>query len=259
MFRWSTSPTRRRRGDPSDGRCPVRRAPPLSAAAFLLATLLTLAGGPAWAAEDYSDAERALFMDKQLARLKPPTNLHYSYRKSGSLEAGFDDQVDVKLRAQADGSCCAASVHFLSGSREVKLPEVEAAEGNPVILYFLERDIHEMQRLTKGQHNYFRKRIRMAVYESATVRPISLAWHGQSVAGREITISPYVDDPLRSRFEKLANKQYVFTLSDAVPGGVYAIRTRISGESASAEPLLVEELRIDGAAPTTPAAMPRQP
>jgi hypothetical protein len=222
--------------------------------------LLTLAGllacHPAPAAEDYSEAENALFMANQLATIEPPATLRYSYRKSGSLEAGFEDTVSIALRRQADGSCCAASAEFLTGEHRLSLPEVEFAQGNPVILYFLERDIHEMQRLTKGQHNYFRKRIRMAVYQGATVRPVSVTYRGQAVAGKEITISPYLDDPLRARFEKLANKQYVFTLSDAVPGGVYAIRTRIAGESAAAEPLIVEELQVDGAAPAAP---PRKP
>jgi hypothetical protein len=96
----------------------------------------------------------------------------------------------------------------------------------------------------------------MAVFQGAAVRPVSVSYRGQMVAGKEITISPYLDDPLRARFEKLANKQYVFTLSDAVPGSVYAIRTRIAGESAAAEPLIVEELQVEGG---TPAAAPRKP
>ena len=123
------------------------------------------------------------------------------------------------------------------------LPEVEEAEGNPVILYFLERDIREMQRLTKGQPNYFRKRIRMAIYQGAPIREVSLPYRGKTVAAREISIAPYLDDPTRARFEKLANKQYVFMLSDAVPGGVYAIahahRRRVRRRAA---PLLVEEM-----------------
>jgi hypothetical protein len=230
-------------------------------AALLAGLVVGILGGlflaqTAMAAEDYSEAERALFMTDQLAAVKPPATLRYSYRKSGSLEPGFDDSVSLVVKAQADGKCCSATAEFLSGERRVTLPEIEAAQGNPVVLYFLERDIHEMQRLTKGQHNYFRKRIRMSVYQGATVRAVSLAWRGQTVAGKEITISPYLDDPLRARFEKLADKQYVFTLSDAVPGGVYAVRTRIPGESATAEPLIVEEMRIEGAAPATPARQP---
>jgi hypothetical protein len=219
-----------------------------------IAILLTLLDGMpgVLAAQEYSEAERALFMTNHLAALQPPLSLRYSFRKSGSLEEGFDDRVDIALRKQADGGCCAASAQFLTGARALNLPEVESAQGNPVILYFLERDIHEMQRLTKGQHNYFRKRIRMAVQQGAAVREVTLSWRGRSVVGREITISPYLDDPLRARFEKLANKHYVFTLSDAVPGGVYAVRTRIDGTTADAAPLIVEEMQADDATPRRP-------
>ena len=209
----------------------------------------------ALAADDFSPAERALFMSNQFASLTPPVTLRFKYHKSGSLEPGFEDQVAVKLSAQANGKCCTANTDFLAGARRWALPEVEAADGNPVVLYFLERDIREMSRLTKGQPNYFRKRIRMAVYGDAKLRELSLPYRGANVAARRITITPYLDDPLRSRFEKLATKQYDFTLSDAVPGGVYAIRTLVSGESASAGPVLVEEMVLEGASPQPPYRM----
>ena len=215
-----------------------------------------LAPGFASAANDFSAAEQALFLDNHLAKLRPPLTLHYSYRKSGSLEAAFDDTVDVVLAAQANGSCCAASARFLSGERQMRQPEVDSAEGNPAILYFLERDIREMQRLTGGKANYFRKRIRMAVYEGAKIRKLTLPYRGRPVAVQEISISPYLDDPGRSRYEKLANKEYVFVLSDAVPGGLYAIRSRINDKSADAPPLMVEEMLANGA---ESASAKRQP
>ena len=221
--------------------------------ALFLAGLVAMVA--ALAADDFSPAERALFMSNQFASLTPPVTLRFKYHKSGSLEPGFEDQVAVKLSAQANGKCCTANTDFLAGARRLALPEVEAADGNPVVLYFLERDIREMSRLTKGQPNYFRKRIRMAVYGDAKLRELSLPYRGANVAARRITITPYLDDPLRSRFEKLATKQYDFTLSDAVPGGVYAIRTLVSGESASAGPVLVEEMVLEGASPQPPYRM----
>jgi len=215
--------------------------------ALRLALALTL--GVPWlagAATDFSAAERALFMDDHLGKLQPPLTLRYAYRKSGTLEEAFEDTVSLALTAQPDGKCCAVSATFFSGARSLRMPEIESAQGNPAILYFLERDIREMQRLTKGQPNYFRKRIRMAVYQGAEVRNVTLSYRGQPVPGQEISIAPYLDDPNRARFEKLAGKRYVFLLSQAVPGGVYGIRTRIDGESAAA-PLLVEEMLLDGA------------
>jgi hypothetical protein len=217
----------------------------LSAAAALLAPAAP------HAAQDFSQAERMLFMTNQLAKLKPPLTLNYSYTKTGSLEEGFSDKVSIALRAQASGKCCTASAEFLSGARRLSLPEVEAADGNPVILYFLERDIREMSRLTKGQSNYFRKRIRMAVYEAAQIVDTKSSFRSKPVAVRTITISPYLEDPLRARFENLATKQYVFTLSDAVPGGVVSIRSFVAAPGAGAAPLLDEEMLLDGAAPAS--------
>ena len=222
-----------------------------SPADIVLRLALGLAMLPPWIARaenDYSVAERALFMENQIGKLKPPLTLHYVFRKTGTLEEAFDDKVDLVLTAQADGACCAVRPQFFTGARAVRQPEVESAQGNPAILYFLERDIREMQRLTKGQPNYFRKRIRMAVYQGATLRNVSLEYRGKPVDVREFSITPYVDDPMRPRYEKLANKAYVFMMSDAVPGGLYGIRTRIQGESIEAQPLMVEEMYVEGAA-----------
>lgn len=215
---------------------------------LLLAGLALAGAGAARAADGFSDAEQALFISEQLANVQPPATLRYRFVKSGSLEDGFEDAVALRLRARADRRCCLAQADFLSGPRRLALPEAEVTQGNPVLLYFLERDIREMSRLTGGQPAYFRKRIRMAVYGGAQIRTLELPYRGRGVAARQIVIAPYVDDPMRERFERLAGKRYVFTLSDAVPGGVYAISTRVDA-AAGAPPLLAEELLLDGATP----------
>lgn len=222
---------------------------PLAAAVALAAALPAAAAD----AQDYSPAERALFMDNQLNKVKPPATLRYEYHRTGTLDPAFDDNVTMSLAALPGGACCKVTADFLTGERKLKLPDIDAESGNPVILYFLERDIAEMQRLTKGQKNYFRKRIRMAVYQAATLKEVSLPYRGGSVAGREITIAPYSDDPLKERFKGLEGKRYTFVLSDAVPGGVYAIRTSVAGKAGDAQPLLAEEMVADGAEGGAPA------
>jgi hypothetical protein len=227
---------------PPSAECAPRAAAPNRLRRATLACAIVL---PclATAAQDYSPAERAIFMSNHLANVRPPATLTYRYVKSGSLEPGFEDQVTLKLTARADQSCCAASADFLSGARRLALPEVESAEGNPVLLYFLERDIREMSRLTKGQSNYFRKRIRMAIYQAAETRELTLPYRGNNVAARTFTVAPYVDDPLRERFARLAGKRYTFTLSDAVPGGVVAVATQVDAEG-GAPPLWIEEMTL---------------
>ena len=238
----------------------------------LVSVLTVLWPATGQAADEISPAEKALFVNNQLGSVNVPAQLRYSYRKQGSLEAGFDDSVTIALRRTAEGTCCATSAEFLHGERALKLPDIDAAQGNPAILYFLERDIREMQRLTKGQPNYFRKRIRLAVFNGATLRPVQVAWAGKTIDAQEIQISPYLDDPLRDRFAQLAGKQYTFTLADAVPGGLHSIRTRVAGANGTA-PLLTEEMTfervepvaaapaisITPATPAGPAASRRQP
>lgn len=198
---------------------------------------------------DISSAERALFMRPHLNGLQPGQSLQYGFRHAGSLEAPFDDKVTIALGARPEGGCCSARGEFLSGERAVSLPELPAATSNPVILYFLERDVREMQRLTKGQQNHFRKRIRVALAERAQMREVRLPYRGKTVEGSEITVAPYLDDPNRMRFERYAGKTYLFVLSEAVPGGVVAMRSSVAGADGAAEPLVEDTLTLDGAEP----------
>jgi hypothetical protein len=225
---------------------------------FLPMLALALGASTALAADekDYSPAEKLLFMTDQLGALRLPTTLQYSFRKAGSMEEAFDDKVAVAIGAGADGKCCTGRGEFLTGARKLPMPDIDGATGNPVLMYFLEREVREMQRLTKGSQSHFRKQLRMAIYRSAQVRELPLSYRGKEVKGREVLISPYLDDPNRPKYEKLAIKEYRFWLSDAVPGAVFGIRTRVAGAAADAAPLLVEELLAEGA--TAPAAAPNR-
>lgn len=229
-------------------------------AALAIASLTHAAGALAQAApdaQDYSPAERIIFMTEHLSAVSPPQTLEYRFRKHGTLEEGFEDKVALKLSATDAGTCCDAQADFLSAGRSTTLPEVEGARANPVILYFLEHDVREMNRLTKGQANHFRKRIRMAIYNGAKVEERRAEYAGKSIPVRQVTISPYDDDPNRERFSQYADKDYVFWLSDAVPGGVFGIATHMKSPEAGAEPLMVEEMFLAGATPLEPAAQGR--
>jgi hypothetical protein len=133
--------------------------------------------------------------------MKPPATLRYSFVKSGSMEEGFDDKVAIKLSARPDGKCCAAAAEFLGGPRKLSLPEVEEAEGNPVVLYFLERDIREMSRLTKGQANYSATHPHGRLPGRAQIKDVSLPLPRQDGGGARDQHQAYLDDPLRARFE----------------------------------------------------------
>jgi hypothetical protein len=205
----------------------TRLGAPLAALA-----IATIAAGPLAAqppslsvSQPVSQAERLLFETDHLERLQAPASLLYAFHKTGNAEPGFDDRVQLDL-VNSKGKK-KVSVHFLSGARKHDIPEVEDAHGNPVLLGFLEYDIAEMKRLTGGSTNYFRKRIRMALAETAQVTREPITYGGKQLQAQVVRIQPYLNDPMHARFEKYVGKSYTFVVSEQVPGGVYQLRTAL--------------------------------
>jgi hypothetical protein len=203
------------------------------------------------AAESFSPAERLLFLSDHLANVGKATVMNYAYSKVGTLDPAGEGSVNLTVTAMPQGSGKHTHVDFLSGARKFELPDIDDATSNPVILFFLERDVRDMQRRTGGQASYFRKRVRMALAEAAQVETVQFELSGRTVNGTQISIHPFTDDPLRSRFQQLAEKMYVFTLSQEVPGQLYRMQTRARAPQAQddAPPLLEESITFIGAEP----------
>jgi hypothetical protein len=229
-------------------RQPPRRAPWwMRMAAALAASMLTCAAQ----GQDISTAEKLLFTSDHLGNVAPPKRLRYSFVHHERGGQDFSDAVTVDVTARnADGSA-AASSEFLHDEHAHPLPPIDEARGNPALLGFLERDIVEMKRLTGGSSSYFRKRIRMALAQGATVSEASFSCGGRKVKGTRIAIQPYLNDPMREKMPKFETKQYEFVLSDAVPGTVCQIRSVVpaSTESDDKRPgaaWIQETMQFDG-------------
>lgn len=193
-----------------------------------------LAGATAHAADEFSVAEKRVFLDDHLKNIKHSGTIEYAFQQqAGKAEDSFDDKAELQIKEVGEGKKT-VSVDFLSGAHKLSLPEVGDATGNPIILYFLEMDVRDMHRLVGGQEAYFRKRIRLALVDKATVKPVTVQFEGHPVAASEVRITPYIEDPLKDRFGKFFTKSYTFTISDKVPGGVYEIRTQVDDPEASA-------------------------
>jgi hypothetical protein len=180
---------------------------------------------------DASPAERLVFLSPHIGALKPPLTLHYQFVRRDETHPGFSDAVELRLSAGNAGACCHVAGKFLTGERAFRVPEVPDASGNPIVLFFLEHEIRQLQRITKGQAAHFQKRIRLAFVDGASVTPTTLTWLGREVAATSVRISPFLDDPYRARFEREAQKTYTFVMSDAVPGKVYEIRAELAGST----------------------------
>ncbi|MCP3024202.1 hypothetical protein [Cupriavidus basilensis] len=210
---------------------------------------------PAGAADDpIKPAEQLLFMADHLKTVRVPADLVYRFDKGGSLVPAGSDEVHVRL--SRGGTGVSAVVSDASGT----MPFAGEAplRGNPVILYFLEKDIAEMRQLTGGQPRYFQKRIRLALAQGPAITPVTAELDGKPVPARQIVIQPYLDDPNHARFENLVGKRYTFVLSDRVPGQVLLLKSevpgKVSGETPDqardfARPVQTETLRFRGTKP----------
>jgi hypothetical protein len=197
-----------------------------------------------------SEAEKQMFVTNHLKNVQLPSTLRYHFEKSGSLEDGYQDDATMVVEKGNASKGRMVKVNYLTGKNNFKLPDLPDAEGNPIILFYLERELAEMKRLTGGSPNYYRKRIRLALVEEASVKPVTIKYEGKDVKGSEIRISPYTNDPARPRYEKFAEKYYVFTLSDQIPGGVYQMRGVLTdkgaGNGQAPATLLEETLTFTG-------------
>ena len=198
-------------------------------------------------AQPVSPAEALLFETDHLAKIKAPATLVYEFRKLSNVEPAFTDSVQLDV-SRSKGQVHTA-LRFLNGARRHAMPEIDDAHGNPVLLGFLEHDIADMRRLTGGAVNYFRKRIRMALADKAQVTPQRIVYQGKTVDGQAVSIQPYLDDPLHARFEKYVRKTYTFVTSDAVPGGLYQVRTSLENTADGRPPpgtVMAHKAALDG-------------
>lgn len=201
----------------------------------------TRTGTPAAAAPepsaDTTTVEALMFEADHLAGIKPPARLEYRFSWDG--KEPFDDRIVLAVSAK-DG--LTVEPDYLSGARHVDFPAVSQAHGNPLLLYFLEHDLREMQRETHGQANYFRRLIRRALAQPGLrVEPVDIEVGGRRLAASRIVVMPFHADPLApSRYPRLKDKSYEFVFSDAVPGRIARLATRIAPPDGPAQTARVE-------------------
>jgi len=210
-----------------------------AACAIALATLAVAPLASVAEERPISEAENSLFLADHLRSVSGDQVLRYVFHKRGTLDKAFDDSIEVEVSETAGSR--AFETRCMTGSKKLELPAIEDAKGNPALLCFLERDIREMERITGGKKWFFQKRIRLALADGPEVKAIKVTFAGREIAAKEIRITPYAKDSLRQKFDRYADKYYVFRLSDEVPGGILEVDAVIPDGTKPDGPKLVEE------------------
>jgi len=255
------------------GAHPMRRRAALAAAAVTAAlavaaapaaraaTAATAAAAPAAASvsDAITPAETLVFMSDQMHGVNPQTELDYSFVTTGE-EKRDPDTVRVLVMSPGNQKTD-AQVSDKGGA--AKLPN-SGLPCNPVVIYFLEHDIADMQQLTGGQKRYFQKRVRLALAAGPQITNVTTRVGGKPIAARQIVVQPYLNDPNAERFPRYTGKRYTFVFADAVPGHVAMIRTEVPGENGDfAHPVQTQTLTFASAVhklpakPGSPAAKPQ--
>ncbi|MFM0012478.1 hypothetical protein PQR46_13010 [Paraburkholderia sediminicola] len=174
--------------------------------------------------DEISPAERLIFTTDHLHGIEQQTELDYALLSSDQ-PAHSSDIVRV-LVVSPDNAKGDAQVSDHSGA--VPLPN-GGLQCNPVIIYFLERDITEMEHLTGGQRRYFQQRLRLALAAGPKIETVTSQVGGKSVTAQQIVVQPYLGDPNAERFAQYTGKRYTFLIAGTVPGQVALIRTDVPG------------------------------
>lgn len=228
-------------------------------AAFAAQAAAAPASTGASESEAITPAENLVFMSDQMHGVNPQTELDYALVSTGE-EKSDSDTVRV-LVVSPGNQKTDAQVSDHGGA--VNLPN-SGLPCNPAVIYFLERDIADMEHLTGGKRRYFQQRVRLALAAGPKITSVTTQVGGKPLAGRQIVVQPYLNDPNAERFPRYTAKRYTFVFADGVPGHVAMIRTEVPGANGDfAHPVQTQTLTFQSAVhklpakPGAPAAKPQ--
>ena len=196
--------------------------------------------------EELSEAHKLLVDKDHLSNLKTPTKIKYLFKKTGSLEPGFNDRVVMVVPEKNDKGVYNIKFDFFSSYNKEDMKSADYKTTNPIFHAFWEHDIQLMTRLTEGSWIYFRKRITWAMSDpyKFKIKPAKCDLDGKKVDGQTVELAPYEQDYDSKKFIKYAKKRYYVTLCEEVPGMIYEMSTIVPSEDGSG-PLTKETLTFE--------------
>lgn len=227
---------------------PRPRTLPFLVAGFVLLAGVAGSGSPTQANE--KSATDLIFSEPYLKKLEHPSTISYSYthgtKTPSEYGAGFKEAVTVHVRQPTlEGGFNSVSIALRSDQRDYDLGPFENTSGNPVIMMFLERDLNQMRSRVGGAPVYFRNTIRRAFREGAEIADTTVEINGEQVAAKRITIRPFKGDRQAMRFGKFQGKVFETTVTDAVPGGIFTMKSFIPDTENEGEALVTNSLQYE--------------
>ncbi|PCJ32015.1 MAG: hypothetical protein COA90_04615 [Gammaproteobacteria bacterium] len=178
----------------------------------------------------YTKIQNDIFDNAHLKNISEAGILHYKYKKEHFSTGEREDTIDVVLTNLRNTGRKDTHIEFFTGAHNRPYLDRENQQGNSVVVFFLEYDVREMGKRHMAKNgrsrwHYFQNKIKSEMAKQIKVEKLEIEYKGEKVQAVKYIIQPFVNDPNRADFHFDANKYYIFTLSESIPGGIYQVRT----------------------------------
>lgn len=121
-----------------------------------------------------------------------------------------------------------------AGTRQHALGPLPAADGHPLLVYFLERVKGVVAQTTGDSPFYIQKLMRAALAGPGVARAVTRRFGDLSLVARELVFHPFRDDRHRRRLGVFANLELRFVLADGLPGRFFSLTAHAGGTATAA-------------------------
>ncbi len=194
-----------------------------------------------------SPAQLAMFESPHLQNVTQPETLEYRLVREGGVE--FTDTVAVDVKSVNPDGTKNLAFHYLTGDRQVKMPELDHFRGNPLLMVTLERDVQEMKDAVGLSSSFFRNKVRESFVTGAEITEAPYTFDGQPVPARTVIVHPFRGEGRLARVPSLQEKAYSFVLADAVPGTIAEIRIETPADATMQTPAFSQRTIFTGVKP----------
>jgi hypothetical protein len=201
------------------------------------------------AAADAPKPTDILFETPHISAVSAGTALVYKFERKPSnpkvLGEGFSD--DITLTVESDGKPGKKNVRLqiYSGDRAREPQEITDMAGNPLLIVYLDNAVAHFRLLAGGDPAYLKGAFKQGILDGAKIVPVKIDYKGQSVEGYRVSVTPYVNDPAKSRMNGFEGSTFTIALSDKIPG-YFAKMVSEYTNSDKASPTLEETTTLDG-------------
>ncbi len=217
-------------------------------AATSLALALAFSGSAT--AETTPNAVAMLFETKHITGIAPGTELLYKFERKPSdekaLGPGFTD--DIKVKVESEGKEAGKKnvlIEMYTGERARDPNRITDMDGNPMLVVYLDTALGHFRQLAGGNQGYLKDRFSKSFIKDAKVDPVKVSFKGQDVDGYRITVTPFINDPSRSKMRGYQNVVFSIVVSDKIPGH-FAKMTSNYANQEKAAPTLEEHMTLEG-------------